>query len=138
MGRLQMARRSHMFPGMNAKFFVPCNATVEGYLQTARDFGDDENVKIAAYSVLWFVSTGREFTGFQRACSFMTRGTAKAMLSRVTREMLRVAKARRGSDVLVTGDLDNTMLAHALGFSNASEASEACCCHPYGHRFTLG
>jgi hypothetical protein len=98
---------------------------------------DNDRTQLVCYSVLWFIATGREFSGLQRVCSHMRKGTVKALIARIERGMMARAKAR-GSEHLVTGDLDNSVLASALGFSDIAAASNACCEHPYGKAYTFG
>jgi hypothetical protein len=96
----------------------------------------ESNLECAAYSILWFCGSGRAFTGFERVCSHMHRGTVKALVRRVLAGMLKNAKAR-GSDFVVTGDLTNQVLAKAIGCP-VDAVSDWACAHPYGQPFTFG
>lgn len=87
-------------------------------------------------SIIWFIQTGRAFTGLERALAHMGASTIRAFVTAVQREMQAAATAR-GRTSLVTGDLTNAALALALGFADAHEASHACCEHPYGKSFVL-
>jgi hypothetical protein len=118
------------------KRITPCISTIYTRLQFAREDAErDGNPirEVVCYSILWFLQTGRAFTGFGRALSHMTAGTIQALIRRVEREMLNA----RGTGTVVTGDLSNQALARALGFTDVASATEATCNHEFGTRYTL-
>lgn len=96
----------------------------------------DAHREVVCYSILWWVSTGREFTGLQRALAHMTRPTLLAFVKRVEKAM-KVRASNHGREVAVTGELDNPLLARALGCASWEEAQTVCVEHPYGTPFTL-
>lgn len=117
---------------------TPCFTVFETVVSFAREDADragDMNGEVAAYSLLWFLGTGRAFTGLHRACSHMSRATARAYLKRVRRGMESQA-AKRGSSAIIPADLDNTVLSRSLGLDPADASTT--CNHPFGTYYTLG
>lgn len=110
-----------------------------GHMREDADRAGDLALEQAAYSIAWFMATGRAFTGVERAMAHMTKGTLAALVKRVAKGMAAEGKAKRGEGAgVVTGDLTNLVLARAFGCADVAAATELCCNHPYARRFTLG
>lgn len=117
---------------------TPCFEAFVNALQIMR-VGADMNTDQAIYAILWFLGSGRAFTGLHRVCSHMRKSTAKAFVRRVQAGMLEAAKATRpGAECIVAGDLSNMILARALGFGSLEVAADVTCNHPYGRVWTMG
>lgn len=91
----------------------------------------DWTVEAAISSLLWLLSSGQAFTGFEHVCAHMDDRTALALVRRITDGMIRRAHERRptGTTIMV-GDLDNGVLARALGYASSEEAEQECRGHP--------
>jgi hypothetical protein len=119
---------------------TPCMSSFETVVRECHyqaEQSGDMNGAAVAYAILWFVSTGRAFTGFARACAHMRKGTVKALVRRIYKGMSMSASVR-GSSAVVIGDLTNAILASALGYSDVANATNGTCGFEYGTAYVLG
>ena len=123
----------------NSKRITPYFGTFETecrWMLENAERSNDFNTAAACYAVAWFFGTGRAFTGAHRVVSHMTKSTVKAFLRR-TVSLMATAASKRGSTCCVSGDMNNVLLAAALGLP-VDRADVAACDHEYGVRYTLG
>jgi len=112
----------------------------ENYLRMQREDAErrgETNREIVLFSLMYYFSTGRAMVGLPRLLAHMEPRTIDAFVRRVQKGMEKHAKECRDSKTLVTGDLNNTVLAAALGYNTLDDAATAIVHHPYGEKFTF-